>query len=246
MTWCLIKHRIRLTSVVLIQTQGQLHLYFPFKFLTLLYFKLLHFKTRRGAGLAQWYYGLDNRGFESRQGLEFFSSPSHPDRHCSPPSLRLTDAGGVSFPEGKAAGAWSWPLTWIYCRGQESIDLYLHSPNTPSWRGAQLKKKARLKTEDIDKENYVRIVRSICFWNLDRKCLPWHTKVRKIVNKAESREGSSTIWSSVLCLPYSICSHGSKFWCKAFPRTKHMSISRPHNYKTWEREREREIANPKG
>jgi len=26
---------------------------------------------------------------------------------------------GVSFPGVKAAGAWSWPLTSIYCRGQE-------------------------------------------------------------------------------------------------------------------------------
>jgi len=23
-----------------------------------------------------------------------------------------------SFPEGKAAGSWSWPLTSIYCQGQ--------------------------------------------------------------------------------------------------------------------------------
>jgi hypothetical protein len=37
---------------------------------------------------------------------------------------------------GKAAGAWSWPLTFILCRGQECADLYLHSPNTPFlvWR----------------------------------------------------------------------------------------------------------------
>jgi hypothetical protein len=44
-----------------------------------------------------------------------------------------------SFPGGKAAGAWSCPLTSI----KECVELYLHSPNTPSWRGAQLKKKHR-------------------------------------------------------------------------------------------------------
>jgi hypothetical protein len=44
-----------------------------------------------------------------------------------------------SFPGGKAAGAWSWPLTSIKCRGPECMEIYLHSPNTPSWRGAQLK-----------------------------------------------------------------------------------------------------------
>jgi hypothetical protein len=34
---------------------------------------------------------------------------------------------GCSFPGGKAAGAWSWPLTSIQCRGQECVELYLHS-----------------------------------------------------------------------------------------------------------------------
>jgi hypothetical protein len=31
-------------------------------------------------------------------------------------------AGG-SFPGGKAAGVWSWPLTYNCCRGQENVDL---------------------------------------------------------------------------------------------------------------------------
>jgi hypothetical protein len=31
--------------------------------------------------------------------------------------------------------------TSIQCRGQEYVDLYLHSPNTPSWRGDQLKRR---------------------------------------------------------------------------------------------------------
>jgi hypothetical protein len=34
-----------------------------------------------------------------------------------------------SFPGGKAAGACSWPLTSIEGRGQECVELYLHSPN---------------------------------------------------------------------------------------------------------------------
>jgi hypothetical protein len=41
---------------------------------------------------------------------------------------------------GKAAGVWSWPLTSNYCRGQENVDLYIHSPHTSSWRSAQLVK----------------------------------------------------------------------------------------------------------
>jgi hypothetical protein len=34
---------------------------------------------------------------------------------------------GVSFLGVKAAGAWNWPLT-NWCRGQENVDLYIHSP----------------------------------------------------------------------------------------------------------------------
>jgi len=32
------------------------------------------------------------------------------------------------FPGGKAAGAWSWPLTSIYNRGQRMSGANLHSP----------------------------------------------------------------------------------------------------------------------
>jgi hypothetical protein len=35
---------------------------------------------------------------------------------------------GNSFPGGKAAGVWSWPLTSNKCRGQENVDLYIQSP----------------------------------------------------------------------------------------------------------------------
>jgi hypothetical protein len=44
-----------------------------------------------------------------------------------------------SYSGGKAAGAWSWTLTSIYCRSQECVELYLQSPNTPSWCGGRLK-----------------------------------------------------------------------------------------------------------
>jgi len=35
---------------------------------------------------------------------------------------------GSSFPGGKVAGTWSWPLTSFWCRSQECVELYLHSP----------------------------------------------------------------------------------------------------------------------
>jgi hypothetical protein len=43
------------------------------------------------------------------------------------------------LPGDKAAGAWSWPLTSIQYLRQECAELYIRSPNTPSWRVAQLK-----------------------------------------------------------------------------------------------------------
>jgi hypothetical protein len=46
-----------------------------------------------------------------------------------------------SYPGGKAAGAWSWPLTSIQRRGQRMRGAISPLPNTPSWRGAQFKKK---------------------------------------------------------------------------------------------------------
>jgi len=54
-----------------------------------------------------------------------------------PPTLLYNGYRG-SFLGGKATGAWSWRLTSNYCRGQEWVELYLHSPNTYSRRGAQL------------------------------------------------------------------------------------------------------------
>jgi hypothetical protein len=57
-------------------------------------------------------YGLDNRGFGVRVpvGSTIFSSPRRPERLWGPPSL-LSNSYRVLFPRGKAAGAWSWPLT---------------------------------------------------------------------------------------------------------------------------------------
>jgi hypothetical protein len=51
------------------------------------------------------------------------------------PASYLMSAGG-SFTGGKVAGVWIWPLASRYCRGKESVELYLHSLNTSSWRGA--------------------------------------------------------------------------------------------------------------
>jgi hypothetical protein len=54
-----------------------------------------------------------------------------------PASYSLGTRG--SFPGGKEAEAWSWPLTPSSAEVKKCVELYLHSPNTPPWRGAQLK-----------------------------------------------------------------------------------------------------------
>jgi hypothetical protein len=72
-------------------------------------------------------YRLDDRGFRVRVpvGSRIFhvvqtGSGIHPTTY---------PMGTVgSFPGGKAAGVWSLPLTSNKCRGQENMDLYIHSP----------------------------------------------------------------------------------------------------------------------
>jgi hypothetical protein len=74
-------------------------------------------------------YRLNDRvvGVRLPVGARIFSSPRRPDRFWSPPSL-LSNGYRGSFPGGKAAGVWSWSLISNKCRGQENVDLYIHSP----------------------------------------------------------------------------------------------------------------------
>jgi hypothetical protein len=89
-----------------------------------------------GARIAQWYRAeLRARWSDVRVPTRAGNfSPHH--RVQTGSEAHPTGIRGP-FPGGKAARAWSWPLNFIYCR-QERVELYLH-PNTPSWRGDQLK-----------------------------------------------------------------------------------------------------------
>jgi hypothetical protein len=53
-----------------------------------------------------------------------FSKPSRPTLG---PTQRPIQWVPAFFPEGKAAGAWNWPLISILCGGYEWVDVYLSS-----------------------------------------------------------------------------------------------------------------------
>jgi hypothetical protein len=61
---------------------------------------------------------LEGRGSVPGRGKGFLYTPQRPDRLWGHPVSYPMGTGG-SFPEGKAAGVWSWPLTSIYYWGQE-------------------------------------------------------------------------------------------------------------------------------
>jgi hypothetical protein len=54
-------------------------------------------------------------------------------RGSGPSSIQFNRHRG-SLRRGKADGVSSWPLTSIYCRLQEEVEIHLHSTNMPSWR----------------------------------------------------------------------------------------------------------------
>jgi hypothetical protein len=70
--------------------------------------------------------------------LRIFSSPPRPDRLWGPPSLLPKGTGG-SFPGGKAAEVWIWPLHLNLVSRSGMCGTIPPFLKTPSCRGAQLK-----------------------------------------------------------------------------------------------------------
>jgi hypothetical protein len=91
--------------------------------------KYFFLSTNRGSsvGIATG-YGLDDHGVGVRvpMGEEFSLLHGIPTGSGAHPASYPLGTWG-SFPGGKVAGAWIWPLT-NSCRGQENVGLYIHSP----------------------------------------------------------------------------------------------------------------------
>jgi hypothetical protein len=99
------------------------------------------FKSRDSSvGIAPG-YGLDDRssGVQFPAGAGVFSLHRRVRSGSGARPASYPMGAGDSFPGGGAAGAWGWPLASVWCRGGECVELYFHSSNWPSWRGARLK-----------------------------------------------------------------------------------------------------------
>jgi len=57
--------------------------------------------------------------FDTRYGNWYFACPKDPDRRWGPPSL-LYNVYRASFPWGKEAGSYAWPLAIIWSRGMRA------------------------------------------------------------------------------------------------------------------------------
>jgi hypothetical protein len=88
-------------------------------------------------------YGLDNRGFEYRQGLGIFlfTTASRPALGPTQPPIQWVP-GDLSLRVKRQRREADHSPPSI-AKVKEYLELYLHSPSTPSWRCAQLKRKAQ-------------------------------------------------------------------------------------------------------
>jgi hypothetical protein len=84
-------------------------------------------------------YGLYDRGFESRQelGIFLFTTASRPVLEPTQPPIQWVPASLSLRVKRPMCEADHSPLSSAAFK--ESVALYLHSPSTPLWRGAQFK-----------------------------------------------------------------------------------------------------------
>jgi hypothetical protein len=121
MVWCLVKHRDNFT-----------------------FYLYSWAKVTQLSGIALG-YGLDDEGFDSQRELGIFLfDVSSPALGPTQPPLQCVPGGGGSLSLGvKRPGREVDHSPSTSAEVKECVELYLHSTNTSSWRGAQLKKSTR-------------------------------------------------------------------------------------------------------
>jgi hypothetical protein len=107
-------------------------------------------------------------GFNSWGG--FFSSLTCPEWLWCPPSLLSNWYCGVKWPEREAD-----PSPPSSVNVNEFVELYFHIPNTPSWRGVQLKHRGNFTFEESFIVNIFIIYMVSMLWNGTHHC-QWITQ----------------------------------------------------------------------
>lgn len=76
-----------------------------------------------------YFYKLEDREIAVRfsAGVAVSFAPERPDLLWGSQDVVFLMGNGSFFFGGKAAGAWRWRLTFIYCCGLEWVELYHHS-----------------------------------------------------------------------------------------------------------------------
>jgi hypothetical protein len=90
----------------------------------------------RSRGSSALGYGVNDRGFETRQGLGvfIFTTASRPAPGPTQPPIQWVP-GALSLGV-KRLGSEADHSPPFSAETKEWVELYIHSPNTPSWRGA--------------------------------------------------------------------------------------------------------------
>jgi hypothetical protein len=83
-------------------------------------------------------------GFESRQGMGIFLFTTASGMALEPIQPPIQRVPGAFSLEGKRPGREADHSPSSRAEVKECVELYLHSPSTPSWRGAQLKAQGQL------------------------------------------------------------------------------------------------------
>jgi hypothetical protein len=109
-----------------------------YNFVWCLYIEVAKYETSFYCTESEWLsgialdYGLDDRGFESRQRLGIFLFTAASRQALGPSQSPIQWIPGALFLGVKQPAREADHSTSLLCRGQECVELYLHSPNTPS------------------------------------------------------------------------------------------------------------------